>query len=778
MKKPEILAPTGTIESVTAALNGGCDAIYIGGKDFNARKYASNPSDNELKDIIDICHLRGVKVFITLNILYKEREIGKVLDFVKRVYDFGADGLIVQDIGMFSLVKKYFPDIILSASTQMSVHNKEGVRLLSELGYGRIVLARELNLKEVKEINDIKGDTEIEAFAHGALCVCYSGRCLMSSIIGQRSGNRGRCAQPCRMDYTFIKNNKVIKKGCLLSPKDISSLEITDKVVETGVDSLKIEGRMKSPEYVYEVVSQYRKYIDEVCDKGKLNVADEGIKELTQIFNRGGSSSKGYYNCFSGQKMMSSSPKSSGIEIGFVTDYNYKRGICRIKLTEDVKSGDGIEIWSEKHVGTGINKSAVKGETISVNIEGRIKKGDRVFKSYDKALNDKLKRTYHKITRKLNVKVRVKIDTDESYIEFEEYGIKVFGQSAVRAENQPVTAESIISKLSKTGDTPFEFDFEECITGDNIYIPVSALNSLRREACEKLEEHIIKSYERKSERAEYKIDGFKKADNVTVTAKVRTMEQLKACVDAGVKIIYCEYSADIKRAYKLCRDKGIKLFTALPYISRKGYQNLIDSNNDCDGYLMRSYSKVDTLKEIISDYSLNIMNRAAVNEIRKIYGNSIVTLSPELNTKELAETADENCEIVVYGRLPLMTTHQCPVGLYEGEKGNEKYCKLRNKEADYRLVDRTKTEFPIIRDCNECAAFILNSAPIYILNKADEILKTGAGFMRMEFTVENYDEVFVIAAEHINVLEKGMKPKDIKNVTGEITGGHFNRGVL
>ncbi len=778
MKKPEILAPTGTIESVTAALNGGCDAIYIGGKDFNARKYASNPSDNELKDIIDICHLRGVKVFITLNILYKEKELQQVLDFVKKVYNFGADGLIIQDLGMFSLVKKYFPDIIKSASTQMSVHNKEGVQLLSQLGYERIVLARELSLNEVKEINNIKGNTEIEAFAHGALCVCYSGRCLMSSIIGQRSGNRGRCAQPCRMDYTFVKNNKIIKKGCLLSPKDISSLEIIDKIAETGVDSLKIEGRMKSPEYVYEVVSQYRKYIDELYDKGSLNIKNQDIKELTQIFNRGGSSSKGYYNCFSGQSMMSSSPKSSGIEIGRVTEYNSKKGICQIKLTEPVTAGDGIEIWSEKHTGTGINRNAVKGEIITVNIEGRIKKGDRVFKSFDKALNDKLKKTYQKITRKMKVKIKAKIDTDESYIEFTEYGIKVYGQSADNAQNQPLTEESIISKLSKTGDTPFEFDFEECLTGNNIYMPVSALNSLRREACEKLEEHIVKSFERKSERAEYKTDDFEKADSVTVTAKVRTMDQLKACVNAGIKKIYCETDIDMKTAYAICKENGIKMFTALPYISRNGYEHIIDINDNCDGYLIRSFCKVNTEKEISADYPLNIMNRASVSETRKIYGKGIVTLSPELNTRELKEIADKNCEIVVYGRLPLMTTHQCPVGLYEGEKSSKKYCKLKNKEADYRLIDRTKAEFPVIRDCNECVAFILNSAPLYILNKADEILEIGAGFMRMEFTVENYDETFAIAREHINVLEKGMKPKDIKHITGEITGGHFNRGVL
>ena len=241
---------------------------------------------------------------------------------------------------MFTLVKKYYPNIIKSGSTQMSVHNKEGVKLLSELGYGRIVLARELSLNEVNEINKVKGNTEIEAFGHGALCVC----CLMSSLIGQRSGNRGCCAQPCRMDYTFLKDNKVVKKGCIISPKDVSTVEILDKVMSTGTDSLKIEGRMKSPEYVYEVVSQYRKYIDMVANN-KFDVDKNDVKELTQIFNRGGSSSQGYYNCYSGKTMISSSPKSSGVEIGKVVDYNFKKKQCKIKLFDNVTSGDGIEIW-------------------------------------------------------------------------------------------------------------------------------------------------------------------------------------------------------------------------------------------------------------------------------------------------------------------------------------------------------------------------------------------------------------------------------------------------
>ena len=777
MKKPEILAPTGTIESVTAALNGGCDAIYIGGKSFNARRYAQNPSDDELKDIINICHLRGVKVFITLNILYKENEIQGVLDFVKTVYDFGADGLIIQDIGMFALVKKYYPNIIKSGSTQMSVHNKEGVKLLSELGYGRIVLARELSLNEVNEINKVKGNTEIEAFGHGALCVCYSGRCLMSSLIGQRSGNRGCCAQPCRMDYTFLKDNKVVKKGCIISPKDVSTVEILDKVMSTGTDSLKIEGRMKSPEYVYEVVSQYRKYIDMVANN-KFDVDKNDVKELTQIFNRGGSSSQGYYNCYSGKIMISSSPKSSGVEIGKVVDYNFKKKQCKIKLFDNVTSGDGIEIWSKVHTGTGINKPASKGETITVTVEGKINKGDRVFKSYDKALNDKLKKTYQKVTRKITINVNVKVDTSESYIDFVDYNLKVCGQAADIAQNQPMTKESIISRISKTGDTPFEFNVESCEIGNNIYMPVSALNALRREACDKLQEHIIKSYERTSQRAVYNTDEFKKAEKVKVTAKVRTYDQLNACINAGVSRIYCELTLDTDKAYEMCKNNGIEMYIALPYIARGGYQPIIDSHSNCDGYLLRSYSKINTDKSVVVDYTLNIMNRASINSIRNIFNSDIVTLSPELNTKELTEIADENCQVVVYGRLPLMTTHQCPVGLYDGEKGGKKYCKCKDKDAKYTLVDRTKTEFPIVRDCNECVAFILNSAPTYVIDKPKEILKIGAGYMELEFTIEDYDTTLAVAKEHINIIENGNEPSDIKNIVGSVTGGHFNRGVL
>ncbi len=773
MKKAEILAPAGTRESVIAAINGGCDAIYIGGKAFNARHYASNPSQNELKDIIDICHLRGVKVFITLNILYKEKELNDVLDVVKEVYGCGADALIIQDIGMLALVKAHFPDINISASTQMTVHSSEGAKLMKELGADRIVLARELSLDEIKDINSLQNRPETEVFVHGALCVCYSGRCLMSSLIGRRSGNRGRCAQPCRMDYTLLRDGKPIKKGCLLSPKDISGLDILDKIALSGVDSLKIEGRMKDPEYVYETVSVYRKYIDLACSEDKYRPDNADREELTAIFNRGGELSRGYFESFSGGAMMSASPKHSGTEIGEVLSFDRRDGICRIKLNRSVSAGDGIEIWSEPHTGAGINVTADAGSVITVRIKDSVRKGDRVFRTFDKALNDRLKRHTVKPERRLKVRIKASIGLEKSFVEFTDYGIVYEGEGAQKALNRPMTEQEFTERICKTGDTPFEFVIEGVSVEDGLYMPVSKLNMIRRSACEMLEKHIIEKSRRQNANYRYEKTPREKASGAVITALVNTAEQLKACIEAGVKRIYCPPETADESAYIKCREKGIELYIALPHITRRGNAVFYEKYKSCDGYLVRSLGEMRSEKPIIADYSLNVMNSASADIMRSITGSDTLTLSPELNIAELNDTADKDCEIVIYGRLPLMTTHQCPAGLYDADKNSSKYCSLKGKKHSYALEDRTHRRFPVLRNCRECYALILNSEPIYVLNRAAELIGTGVGFMRLEFTDEGYKDCFELASEHINVIEKGLAPKlDIKG-----TGGHFGRGV-
>ncbi len=773
MKRPEILAPTSTMESVIAAINGGCDAIYIGGTGFNARRYAENPSDSELKDIINICRLRGVKVFITLNILYKEKELPAVLDIVSKVYSWGAYGLIVQDIGTADIIRKHFPHIRLSASTQMTVYNKEGIAVLRELGFDRAVLARELSLDEIKEICNNKKDIEIEIFVHGALCVCWSGRCLMSSMIGGRSGNRGSCAQPCRMEYSLYKNKKSIKKGFLLSPKDISAIPILDEILLSGADSLKIEGRMKNPEYVYRTVSAYRKYVDMAWEGKGYEADSRDIEELNQVFSRGGASSRGYYKSFSSEEMMSTlSPKNSGTKIGHVVSYNKKNNTCTIELDKGVVPGDGIEIWSKPHWGTGINKRAGKGERITVTAEkSSISPNDPVYKTYDKELTDRLRLNCQKLTAQRSIDVYVQAQPEKPLILRAE-GITVTGPEGQIPQNSPMTEEMIIGRIKKTGDTPFKFNVK-ADTG-NVYFPVSALNNARRELCRRLEEKISSEGLRESICVSCPPPSPIKADKTVITALVRTNEQFNACVDAGVKRIYSEIFNE--HFIERCHEKDIELYYALPFIAReKTYQQYIDSleNTDCDGYLIRSLVKINTGKKIIADHTLNIFNSQSMKTIRRVLDTPFITLSTELNSYELYEIADCNSEMIVYGRLPLMTTHQCPIGLYEGHKGSGRYCSLRHKKADYYIKDRKNAEFPIIRDCNECLAFILNSAPVYSINKK-EILHIGVGYMRMEFTTEDYDTTYDIAKEHIKIA-KGEPPSlSPKNTTG----GHFSRGVM
>ncbi len=287
-KKPELLSPAGSMESLKAAVNNGCDAVYLGGKAFSARQYAGNFSLQELEEACDYCHLRGVKVYVTVNTLYKEEELKGFLEFVSRLYEMGADALIMQDAGAARLVREHFPDFPLHASTQMTANSLADVEYWAGQGFRKVVLSRELSLEEIQEIT-AHTDAEIETFIHGALCVCYSGQCIMSSILGGRSGNRGRCAQTCRLPYTLYRGYDNIAEGYLLSPKDIATVDILPQLIEAGIASLKIEGRMKNPEYVAGVTGIYRKYIDMAFDSPATYAVDpQDKKALAQLFNRGG----------------------------------------------------------------------------------------------------------------------------------------------------------------------------------------------------------------------------------------------------------------------------------------------------------------------------------------------------------------------------------------------------------------------------------------------------------------------------------------------------------
>lgn len=564
-KLPELLAPAGSIEALKAAVENGADAVYLGGKLFNARQYAGNFENEELEKAIDFSHVRGVKIYLTLNTLISDTEMEEALVFAGQAYNMGVDGIIVQDLGLARLIREKIPGLDLHASTQMTIYNSEGVKFLSEIGFKRVVLAREVTLEEVNEITSFCTDnynTEIEIFVHGALCISYSGQCLMSSIIGGRSGNRGRCAQPCRLPYQLIMKNKGYdeyerdsrdynfeaygSKSYIMSPKDICTIRDLEAIIKAGVKSLKIEGRMKSPEYVATVTGIYRKYLDMALenidtgssrvvqyseninelssnitttnktniDKAKINkteinkssVTEEDMKKLHQIFNRGGFS-KGYLYGKTGADMMSfEKPKNWGVYIGTVMSYDSRAKLVKVKLEDNLAIGDGIEIWSRSEgesPGTVVSeiirnkaniKEAVAGDIVSIGrVSGRINQGNKVYKTSSKKLIEEARESWtHSPGRQVTISGELYIKQGEVPIlkvkdnDGNEAIVKG-GFIAEKAINVGLTEERAREQINKTGGTPFKFGQLSVHLDENVALPIKELNNLRRKALEELE---------------------------------------------------------------------------------------------------------------------------------------------------------------------------------------------------------------------------------------------------------------------------------------------------
>lgn len=805
MNKPELLSPAGSMESLKAAVNNGCDAVYFGGKQFSARQYAGNFSLEELEKACDYCHLRGVKVYVTVNTLYKDEELKDFLVYIKHLYEMGVDALIMQDAGAAKLVKESFPDFPLHASTQMTCNSLADVKYWESQGFDKIVLSRELSIEEIKHITE-NVDAEIETFVHGALCVCYSGQCIMSSILGGRSGNRGRCAQTCRLPYTLYKGYDNIEEGYLLSPKDVMTVNILPQLIEAGIASLKIEGRMKSPEYVAGVTGIYRKYIDKYFeDSEHYEVDPADVKALQQLFNRGGFTD-GYYTSFAGRNMMSiERPKPWGLKVGIVDKYLPKHKKVTIRTREPLVPGDGLEVWTqtEPHVGTNVSKHSKAGEVITITMEGDINKNDVVYRTFGKALNDELKKTYEKDSRKLPIygMLRAKEGEPLSLQLWDNGGNSVFASGAVvePAGSSPMLPMKLKEQASKMGATPFVLEDLQTDIDKYIYVNVSEVNRVRREACEALEAAIIKKSKRKAkgdvvlEKAEKKPFLLRKK----LTALVMNLGQLDAVLQArGICRVYYECGADfeknLEKIAEKCHKIGVTLYAALPRVAREWNaekeQPMIDRliESEIDGFLVRSAGQFDQVKnsgkKIVVDYNLNAMNRKTV-EYWKEQGADNVCLSVEANLQEINQMGDKDCEMVVYGYLPLMKTQQCPIGNYAGGKDGHKYCTERNNEDLYFLRDRKGVKFPLMTDCERCVCTILNGKPLFTLKFYDEILESTTGLVRLDFIKEGPGRTERIAKAYGEMTAdvERMSPAT-RNLLGEMsekgnTKGHFFRGV-
>ena len=605
MRDVELLAPVGSFEALKAAVQNGANAVYLGGKDFGARASANNFDRDELKEAVKYAHIRGVQVFVTTNTLRKENEIEDFLEYAKFLYDIDVDAIILQDIGMARLIKRELPDFELHASTQMVAHSLEDVKYLESVGFDRVVLAREVTVEEIKYICD-NCKADIEVFVHGALCVCYSGQCLMSSMIGNRSGNRGRCAQPCRQRYELIDvyTGEVVNSNgdYLLSPRDLNAIEEIDKVIDAGVHSLKIEGRMKRPEYVATVIDGYRKTIDEYLATNKLNVSDETINDLYTIFNR--KFTKGLLLGDVGKDMMNSQlPNNQGLYVGTVVDYNKKAKRLKIKLANTLKKGDGINLGGGT-IGRIIKNRNIetigyKGETIELDFVGEARKGQIVFKTSDSELMDRVQATFTqdkefvkniidaKITIKLGQKPILTLKdrhSNEATIE----GDKIVEEAMKVA----LSKEKVETQLRKLGNTPYELDLLEIELDDNVSLPISLLNQMRRDCIELLDKErvSIKNRKYKNKIVKYKPVLYNRNKQQEISVKVKNLEQLESALECGVDRIYYEDTNtidydEVRRIALECKPKLI-LAGASAYPRIIDFKKFADIASEVGAYFM------------------------------------------------------------------------------------------------------------------------------------------------------------------------------------------------
>lgn len=731
--KVELLAPGGSYESVIAAFNAGADAVYTGGSMFGARASANNLTTEELISALEYAHIHNKKLYLTVNTLIKDKEIfGQLYDFLLPLYTNGLDAVIVQDMGVLKFIRKKFPLLHIHASTQMTIFGRETVEFLKEQGANRIVTPRELSLKEIAHIKN-STDMEIESFVHGALCYCYSGQCFMSSYIGGRSGNRGRCAQPCRMEYDVIKNNKVLNPGdnkYVLSPKDICTLKILPQIIESGVYSLKIEGRMKKTEYIMGVVSIYRKYLDMyLANPQKYKVDDNDVKKLADLFNRNGFN-ESYYKQHNGKNMISLQKpvfRTENKEFNQYLKDNYFGFVLKRPLS--------------------INVALIKGQPIIIST----------------VINDKV--------------------------------IEYKGDVVQKALNKPIDEETVYRQLNKTGTSNYIFSNIDIYIDEDAFMPVGALNNARRNFLEKVTETLLGEYKRNKpdvikENSEVtdekqKINKDSKnikdsSENLTINALVSTKEQFECVVQNNfINIMYIESaefsSIDIEKMLSKSRAYNKKIYLAMPYVFRmkdkemfkEEYLKILDF---FDGFLIRNIEeylflkKHNITKNCIFDYNVYTYNRISKDFYYEL-DNIKSTVPLELNIKEIEERGACGDEIIIYGSMPVMISANCALNTTSN-------CTKNNQE--YMLRDRKNNSFKVKCVCKYCYNLMFNSKPLSLFKYNNDIKKMAPESVRLCFTSENSYETEKI----LDNAQKAYFENQIIQEDDKTTRGHFKRGVL
>lgn len=820
INKVEILAPVGSIEALHAAVENGADAVYLGGKMFNARQYASNFSDEDLKNAIEYAHLRDVKVYVTLNILLDDNELKEVIDYLVFLYNIDVDALIVQDLGLVRIIRELLPDFEIHASTQMTINNYLGVQFLEKLGFKRVVLAREISTDEIRYIRE-KTNAELEAFIHGALCVCYSGQCLMSSMIGGRSGNRGRCAQPCRMAYSIVNvdTNKVIspkfEERYVLSPRDLNTIEHLDEIVNSGIVSLKIEGRMKKPEYVAIIVDRYRKELDRVLGKHSEKLTEKDYRDMAQMFNRG--FTKGYLMSDYGKDFISfDKPNNRGIFIGEVVKVD--KSFIHIKLEDNLSKGDGIEIIDKSGEGHGqiVDKLFEGSETIENGNRGRTIKikyikgvdaGSKVYKTFDLLLNAAAGETYtnkenYKNTQ-INMAVEVKIGKPIKLIIWkdQDYITVTSDETVEKGVKLSLDNEKIIKQMNKLGDTPYVAENIDIDLEEGAMVPVSVLNGLRRKGIEELNKkrsnfnHRIEVTTKELNEDIDKIFNYSRNDNKRVrktSIKIDNDSQFSQLDLNKLDRIYLDYSKDIENQIKEVKKYNKEIYISTEKIIlnekfdkiEKAFDKIVGS---IDGISASNIGTLEFINEryktnIHCDIGLNIFNSSTV-KLLEDYNVCSSTLSPELKLSQISDICRNNFmeyEVIGYGYFPLMTTKHCPMSLVKGCK-NDKGCENCELASGYGLYDRKGMTFEMKRKGKSTVVY--NSQPLIVVESTNKIFSAGIDMMRLDFTIEK-DNVKLIQELYYNCINEKIDSDEMQEIVNELkkktgnTTGHFFRGVL
>lgn len=745
----ELLSPVGDFECLKAAVQNNADAVYFGADLFSARASAKNFNLEELEQAIKYCKIRGVKTNLTLNILIKDNEISDAFELAKKAYEFGIDAIIVQDLGLAKQLITAFPDLPIHGSTQMSVHNLQGALELQSLGFKRVVLSRELSIEEIEYITQ-NVDIEIECFIHGALCISYSGQCLFSSMIGGRSGNRGKCAQGCRLPYELIENEeKVIDKGYLLSPRDLCALDYIPRLLNCGVKCLKIEGRMKNPEYVAIVTRIYRKYID-LAKSGKPYIIDEKDKtDLLQAFNRG-NFSVGHLDSHPNQDLIfKEKPNNMGLLVGHISKYNSSKGLITLSTNQPLQIGDTVSL--EKETGTytiselmsnnNNLKQAHSGDLVTIGrMKGKIKVGDKVYKMTSKTLQCEALASFENDVQNKKIPLNCEINIQKnspismrvrSASNLELYKkLNIYCQidtMPIDAQKHPLEKEKVISQISKTTNSLYYFKNIKIDLEENVFLPnIKSLNELRRTALELVEEYATSKVTRtsKSTLSELNLSSVSSnTQNISLLLNTLSSEinyaELESISNIYLPLKYFTLK-NYSQIISLLSQK-FNVYIYMPTIIKANYRNLLVTNieNTISKYNIRGFviSNISNIKlleqyssndfDFVANYSLNIFNKYSINELINL-GVKRFTISPELNKETINELATmTNQELIVYGRTPLMNMNYCPIG-----NSNHCYptCQAKcSTENKYYLKDRMNFKFPLIPDKIQTVSTLYNS---------------------------------------------------------------------